>query len=149
MQNWNPSDGPPPLPGGWCDAWQELFPGSPGLTYDPKRSATNATCRLLHWMCKGGSGICFQSWLQPAGSQSAANPPRAPQPDLACPCSNPMLKHGNRIRRRLDRAFCRLRRWRLQSAELVGREPLPGLSFEGRPVLPSDHFGLLLMLRPT
>lgn len=64
-------------------------------------------------------------------------------------CSNPMLKPGNRIRRRLDRAFCKLRHWRLQSAELVGREPLPGLSFEGRPVLPSDHFGLLLQLRPA
>ena len=60
-----------------------------------------------------------------------------------------MLKPGNRIRRRLDRAFCRLRRWRLQGAELVGRDPLPGLTFEGRPVLPSDHLGLLLELRPA
>jgi tyrosyl-DNA phosphodiesterase 2 len=62
---------------------------------------------------------------------------------------NPMLhKQGGRaLRRRLDRVFCRLRRWRLASLELVGRQALPGLQWEGRPVLPSDHFGLLLELR--
>lgn len=62
------------------------------------------------------------------------------------PKANPMLKPGNRIRRRLDRAFVRLKHWRLRSMELVGREALPGLQFEGRPVLPSDHFGLFLTL---
>lgn len=42
---------------------------------------------------------------------------------------------------------CRLgRRWRLKEMELVGHEPLPGLTYQGRPVLPSDHFGLLLEL---
>ena len=65
------------------------------------------------------------------------------------PRSNPMLKKGNRIRRRLDRVFVRLRHWRLHSMELVGREALPGLEYEGRPVLPSDHFGIFLVLRPA
>lgn len=60
-----------------------------------------------------------------------------------------MLKPSDRIRRRLDRVFAKLHRWRLHSMELVGREALPGLRFEGRPVLPSDHFGLLLVLRPA
>ncbi|KAL4428035.1 hypothetical protein ABPG75_002124 [Micractinium tetrahymenae] len=61
--------------------------------------------------------------------------------------ANPMLKKGNRLRRRLDRIFCKLRRWRLEGLDLVGRQALPGLQWEGRPVLPSDHFGLLLRLR--
>ena len=60
-----------------------------------------------------------------------------------------MLNPGNRIRRRLDRALCRLARWRLAGAELVGRAPLPALRHAGRPVLPSDHFGLLLRLAPA
>lgn len=65
------------------------------------------------------------------------------------PKENRMLHPGSRIRRRLDRLFCRLRAWRLHAAELVGRQPLPGLQHEGRPVLPSDHFGLLVTLRPA
>lgn len=98
--NWNDaSDGEPPLPASWCDAWERLHPGDPGLTYDPR--------------------------------------------------SNPMLNPGNRIRRRLDRALCRLTHWRLAGAELVGRVPLPALRHAGRPVLPSDHFGLLLRLVPA
>ena len=59
-----------------------------------------------------------------------------------------MLKPSNRIRRRLDRVFVRAARWRLHSMQLLGQEALPGLVFEGRPVLPSDHFGLLLEMRP-
>lgn len=72
---------------------------------------------------------------------------------------NPMLG-GGRLRKRLDRAFCHLARYELASAELVGTRPIPGLTYEkaatakGRPVtktlpvLPSDHFGLVLKLRP-
>lgn len=55
----------------------------------------------------------------------------------------------SRIHRRLDRVFVKLRRWRLHSMELLGQQALPGLQFEGRPVLPSDHFGLLLRLAPN
>ena len=100
LQNWGPVDGPPPLPGGWSDAWTHLHPGEAGLTYDPK--------------------------------------------------SNPMLRqYKTPLRRRLDRVFVRLRHWRLHAMEMLGQDALPGggLRFEGRPVLPSDHFGLLLELR--
>lgn len=62
------------------------------------------------------------------------------------PKANPMLKKGNRIRRRLDRVFTKLRAWRLVSSALVGTAALQGVSFEGRPVLPSDHFGLHVTL---
>lgn len=63
------------------------------------------------------------------------------------PKANPMLNPKSKIRRRLDRAFCRLTHWRLAGMELVGQQALPGgLRHEGRPVLPSDHFGLLLRL---
>jgi tyrosyl-DNA phosphodiesterase 2 len=51
--------------------------------------------------------------------------------------------------------LCKLRDWRLSSIELVGTQPLPGITYTHRfrnggskelPVLPSDHFGLLLRL---
>ncbi|GAQ84068.1 hypothetical protein KFL_001750050 [Klebsormidium nitens] len=59
------------------------------------------------------------------------------------------------LKGRLDRFFCRLTDFSVRSIEMVGREPLPGVTYEkpgwGRnpksktlPVLPSDHFGLLL-----
>lgn len=41
---------------------------------------------------------------------------------------------------------CRLGAWRLRSMEMVGRDPVPGLSWEGKALMPSDHFGLLLRL---
>jgi hypothetical protein len=57
---------------------------------------------------------------------------------------------GGRQRLRLDRAFCRLLgAWALDSVELVGTEAIPGVQHEGQAVLPSDHFGLLLRLRPA
>ena len=64
------------------------------------------------------------------------------------PIANPMLRqYKTPLRRRLDRVWVRLRHWRLGAMEMVGQDPVPGgLRFEGRPVLPSDHFGLLLEL---
>jgi tyrosyl-DNA phosphodiesterase 2 len=61
------------------------------------------------------------------------------------------------LKGRLDRFFCRLADFTIQSIEMVGKDPIPGLTYEkpgwGRnpktktlPVLPSDHFGLLLKL---
>lgn len=56
------------------------------------------------------------------------------------------------------RIICKLRDWRLGSIELVGNQPLPGVTYSHRfrnggskelPVLPSDHFGLLLKLEPV
>ncbi len=64
---------------------------------------------------------------------------------------NAMLARPGRrarpLRLRLDRAWARLApRWRVASVELVGKEAVPGVAHEGRPVLPSDHYGLLLRL---
>jgi hypothetical protein len=62
----------------------------------------------------------------------------------------------------LNAAVCRilvkLRDWRLSSIEIVGTQPLPGITYTHRfrnggskelPVLPSDHFGLLLKVEPV
>lgn len=57
------------------------------------------------------------------------------------------------LRLRLDRIFARLADWRLSTIEIVGTQPLPGLShtYRGKqlPVLCSDHYGLLLRLEPV
>ena len=66
---------------------------------------------------------------------------------------NPML--NNRIRKRLDRFVCRLHAYELARVEMLGTEKLPGKEFTREykggvklvPVVPSDHFGLLLTLR--
>ena len=56
---------------------------------------------------------------------------------------NPMLHPRNRLQLRLDRVLCRLpEKWRVEHIELVGTEAIPNVKYEGRPVLPSDHFGL-------
>ena len=60
----------------------------------------------------------------------------------------------------LDRIFVKLRDWRLDCIEMVGTEPIPGVTYEKEykqkektlsktlPVLPSDHFGLYAELAP-
>ena len=66
--------------------------------------------------------------------------------------TNPMLKGS--LKGRLDRCLCRLDHWRLHSIRLVGQEPIPGVTYDkmyrGKPiklpVLPSDHYGLLVTL---
>jgi tyrosyl-DNA phosphodiesterase 2 len=67
--------------------------------------------------------------------------------------ANPML--NNRIRKRLDRFVCRLHSFELARIELLGTEAVPGKTYRREwkgsvklvPVVPSDHFGLLLTLR--
>jgi tyrosyl-DNA phosphodiesterase 2 len=53
---------------------------------------------------------------------------------------------------RLDRVLARLQAWRLAGIDIVGTQPLPGVSYSKErrngtvstlPVLPSDHFGLV------
>lgn len=53
------------------------------------------------------------------------------------------------------RVLCKLSDWRLSSIQMVGTQPLPGIKYthtfrnggsKELPVLPSDHFGLLLRL---
>ena len=70
--------------------------------------------------------------------------------------ANPMLNPRSRLRRRLDRLFFKLRDYRPAAAELVGTRPIPGVTHTEtdsrgreapRPVLPSDHFGLLVTLQ--
>lgn len=64
-----------------------------------------------------------------------------------------MLSSG--FRTRLDRVFAKLADWEPESIEMVGQEAIPGLLHtkvrRGKevqlPVLPSDHYGLLLRLR--
>lgn len=62
---------------------------------------------------------------------------------------NAMLRRGRtRYRSRLDRAFCKLDSdWALEGMLLVGTEPIQGEVHNGLPVLPSDHFGLLLQVK--
>ena len=68
---------------------------------------------------------------------------------------------GSRLRKRLDRLFCHLDDFELESIERVGMDPIPGVTYEKEtkmkkkpaqsvrlPVLPSDHFGLLLKISP-
>lgn len=61
--------------------------------------------------------------------------------------TNGMIKRGPwKLQLRLDRAFFKSNLWKLISIDLVGRDALPGMRYEGKPVLPSDHFGMLVKL---
>ncbi|KAF6997292.1 hypothetical protein CFC21_013531 [Triticum aestivum] len=118
--NWDDkTDGPFPLPDGWVDAWAELKPGEDGWTYD-----TEANAML--------SAVVHKRQL------------------------------------RLDRFVCKLPDFEVQGIEMVGKEPIPGVLYvkvdvarwkskekicrqrreRMLPVLPSDHFGLVLTVTP-
>ncbi|VFQ88612.1 unnamed protein product [Cuscuta campestris] len=69
---------------------------------------------------------------------------------------NVMLSGNRSLQKRLDRFLCGLRDFKMHKIAMIGQEPIPGL-FYGKekkvrnevkklslPVLPSDHFGLLL-----
>ncbi|CAN1326593.1 Tyrosyl-DNA phosphodiesterase 2, partial [Linum perenne] len=72
--------------------------------------------------------------------------------------SNQMLTGNRTLQKRLDRFLCSLRDFKVSSIEMVGKEAIPGLSYTKEkkvrhevkklelPVLPSDHYGLLLTL---
>ncbi|KAG0564166.1 hypothetical protein M758_8G084500 [Ceratodon purpureus] len=72
--------------------------------------------------------------------------------------ANRMLSGQRSLQKRLDRLFCRLRDFEAVSIEMVGTEAIPDLTYSKEkkvkgqvqvmklPVLPSDHFGLLLKL---
>lgn len=71
-----------------------------------------------------------------------------------------LMLTGSRLQKRLDRIFCKLRDFEALTIEMVGTAPIPDLTYlkekkvKGQvqmlklPVLPSDHFGLLLKVRP-
>ncbi|CAL5345675.1 unnamed protein product [Camellia sinensis] len=120
--NWDEElDGQFPLPEGWVDAWVQYRPGENGWTFDTK--------------------------------------------------SNQMLSGNWPLQKRLDRFVCNLRDFKIRRIDMVGMEAIPGLSYckkklidmealpglsyckkKGKnkklmvPVLPSDHYGLLLTI---
>lgn len=72
--------------------------------------------------------------------------------------SNSMLSANRTLQKRLDRFLCNLHDFKITSIDMIGREAIPGLTYckEKKvrkevknlvlPVLPSDHFGLLLTI---
>lgn len=73
--------------------------------------------------------------------------------------SNQMLSGNRTLQKRLDRFVCNLSDFKIDSIEMIGKEAIPGLSYcrekkvRGEvkklqlPVLPSDHYGLLLTIQ--
>lgn len=74
--------------------------------------------------------------------------------------SNKMLAGNRTLQRRLDRVVCKLKDFKISEIEMIGKDAIPGLSYvkekrvKGQlkelelPVLPSDHYGLLLTISP-
>ncbi|XP_047057983.1 uncharacterized protein LOC124664525 [Lolium rigidum] len=72
--------------------------------------------------------------------------------------SNGMISGDPRMQGRVDRFVCKLLDFKIHAIEMIGKEAIPGLSYsiEKRlrkgirklelPVLPSDHFGLVLSI---
>jgi len=66
--------------------------------------------------------------------------------------SNMMLKGNRPLWKRLDRFVCKLQDFRMVSVDMIGRDAIPGISYYNKrkelPVLPSDHYGLVLTICP-
>ncbi|KAF5763424.1 putative Zinc finger, RanBP2-type, endonuclease/exonuclease/phosphatase [Helianthus annuus] len=69
--------------------------------------------------------------------------------------SNPMLSANRKLQKRLDRFLVGLRDFKVECVEMVGTEAIPEVTYMKQkkggkevelPVLPSDHFGLLLTM---
>lgn len=72
--------------------------------------------------------------------------------------SNKMLSGNRNLQKRLDRIICNLKDFTIDSIEMIGTKAIPGLSYYKEkkvknqmvkmelPVLPSDHYGLLLTI---
>ena len=69
--------------------------------------------------------------------------------------SNPMLIANRPLQKRLDRFLCKLNDFKLVKISMIGTEAIPGVSYLKKrvwngvqtsklPVLPSDHYGLML-----
>ncbi|KAL1537315.1 glucan endo-1,3-beta-D-glucosidase [Salvia divinorum] len=75
--------------------------------------------------------------------------------------SNKMLAGNRSLQKRLDRFVCKLEGLKIRSIEMIGRDAIAGASYvkekkvKGQvkelslPVLPSDHYGLLLTISTT
>ncbi|WVZ11083.1 hypothetical protein V8G54_015613 [Vigna mungo] len=72
--------------------------------------------------------------------------------------TNQMLTGNRTLQKRLDRFICHLTDFKIISVDMIGMEVIPGLSYNKEkkvrneikqlvlPVLPSDHYGLLLTI---
>ncbi|KAI4298708.1 hypothetical protein L6164_032234 [Bauhinia variegata] len=72
--------------------------------------------------------------------------------------SNQMLTGNRTLQKRLDRFICSLRDFKISSIDMIGMDAIPGVSYNKEkkvrketkqlvlPVLPSDHYGLLLTI---
>ncbi|CAL5409492.1 unnamed protein product [Camellia sinensis] len=72
--------------------------------------------------------------------------------------SNQMISGNRPLQKRLDRFVCKLRDFKIRRIDMIGMEAIPGVSYwkekkvKNRvqqlklPVLPSDHYGLLLTI---
>lgn len=75
--------------------------------------------------------------------------------------SNKMLSGNRALQKRLDRFVCKLKDFKIGTIEMIGKDAIPGLSYVKEkkvkgvvkemelPVLPSDHYGLLLTIYPS
>ncbi|PIN22709.1 putative Mg2+-dependent phosphodiesterase TTRAP [Handroanthus impetiginosus] len=74
--------------------------------------------------------------------------------------SNKMLSGNRPLQKRLDRFVCKLKDFKIHEIQMIGTDAIPGLTYvkekrvKGQvkelelPVLPSDHYGLLLTICP-
>ncbi|KAL3696801.1 hypothetical protein R1sor_010877 [Riccia sorocarpa] len=81
------------------------------------------------------------------------------EPGLTYDSKANLMLTGSRLQKRLDRFFCHLNNFKVESLEMVGTHAIPGLTYlkerkvkkevqmQTLPVYPSDHFGLLLKLQ--
>lgn len=72
--------------------------------------------------------------------------------------ANGMLAGNRKLQKRLDRFVCKLPDFKIDAIEMIGKEAIPGISHYKEktvrkvvqnieyPVLPSDHFGLVLSI---
>ncbi|XP_047075819.1 uncharacterized protein LOC124685829 [Lolium rigidum] len=72
--------------------------------------------------------------------------------------ANGMLTGNRKLQKRMDRFVCKLPDFKIDAIEMIGKEAIPGLSYMKEkkvgknvrqlelPVLPSDHFGLVLSI---
>ncbi|XP_039118288.1 uncharacterized protein LOC120254212 [Dioscorea cayenensis subsp. rotundata] len=62
--------------------------------------------------------------------------------------SNPMLQCSYPLQKTLDRFICKLEDCSMKNVEMIGKKPIPGIYYKNKkkllPVLPSDHYGLIL-----
>ncbi|PIN13590.1 putative Mg2+-dependent phosphodiesterase TTRAP [Handroanthus impetiginosus] len=75
--------------------------------------------------------------------------------------SNKMLSGNRTLQKRLDRFVCKLKDFKIREIEMIGTDAIPELTYikekrvKGQvkelelPVLPSDHYGLLLTICPS